>query len=230
MVDETKQDIPGWVVQKASETIRRWQEQNKPLIDKMNEKFKGYKITSGSDENGKPKGQDRGRRGTEYLFDTKSAGRWQILIGRKPNWSPPPNLEDWQRAEIQKNLTINQRLEEQIASPQEANHQQAMRFLVANWSILREIFYPLEIQNVQAAPAVFFEVEFSNNDRADIIGVGPDGRYIILEIGKGGKSSQIERYKTDLLEMGIPEEMLIGYVVTYSFFKRQNTLVILPIF
>ncbi len=231
-MDETN-EVPKflklWMIGKASSEVEEWKVQHEREIKEIVEKLRGYKITSGLDENGRPKGRDE-RIGIDYQFGTAAEGEWRILIEKNLNYSPPSDLEDWQRVRIEKNLTVNQRLKEQAHSQQEKPYQKVIKFLVANWEVLRGIFYPLEVENTQPKPAVFFEVSLSNNDILDVVGIGPDGRYLILEIGKGRKESQIEKYKADLLNMGIPEQMLTGFMVMPSFSAEKNTLVISKIF
>lgn len=208
---------------RALEAIENWREKHHWELTKREEILKGYRITEGVDEEGKPRGTDRGNMGIEYRFKTVRQGNWQILISEPIEYIPPPVLEDYQRAKILKKLTTRQ-IFPQPTSQEEAKHQRVVDFFQANWEVLAGIFYPLEVEKT-ADLVGFSEVEL-NGRRLDFIGIGPDGRYIVLEIGKGGKALQLEGYKQDLIKMGIPEQMIMAFRVSYSQSSWGITLIV----
>lgn len=61
-----------------------------------------------------------------------------------------------------------------------------MDFLATNWGKIYRIFYPLN-PDKRTTPLCFTEVELKEYGRADFIGIDPDGKIIIVEVGKGGK-------------------------------------------
>jgi len=184
----------------------------------------GYQIVGGLDENGKPKETDRGEMGIEYQFVTVWQGDWQVLVKKDMKYTPPPDLKE--RAGILRDLTFNQ-AGCGVRSWEEKMHQRVINFFAANWPILAPIFYPIEIDQGEGPELVgFSEVYLGSVGRADFVGIGPDGRCLIFEVGKGGKGSQIERYRQNLVKMGVPEEMIMGFTINYSSTARQTKLTI----
>jgi len=174
---ETSGDIPEFlkprVKQRAVEEIQRWKDARSDLLEKRKETLRGYIITSGLDK----EGLKRGNMGMEYQFETVGRGKWQVLVGEKMEYSSPPDLESWRRAEIARDLTINQSLG-QTVSGQENPQMRAVNFLEANWSRLAGIFSPAQKEGVES-------MSFSNVRLGgvvlDFVGVGPDGRYMVLK-------------------------------------------------
>jgi len=233
-MSEIKGDLPPFLKpraeQRAEEEIQRWKEARRQLLEKIEKVLREYRIVGGLDKNGKPEGTDKGKMGMEYQFETAGQGRWQVLVGKKMEYTPPPDLEDWQRAEIERDLTINQALGG-VSSGQEQAHQRVINFLAANWKTLAGIFYPIEIEQTEGIePVGFSEVYLAGRERADFLGIGPDGRYLVFEVGRGGKQPQIEKYRQGLVKMEVPEEMIMGFTINYSQAARQTTLLIRQVF
>lgn len=77
----------------------------------------------------------------------------------------------------------------------EEEHLKTILFFSKNWGRLRTAMYPFLIPG-SIPPICFSEVVLDerNNHRADFIGLGPDGRAFIIEVGRRGKSSQVQGY------------------------------------
>ena len=230
-MSEIREDLPPFlkphVEQKAMAEIEEWEKARWGLLKKREKFLEDYRISRGLDEEGKPQGEDKGNMGVEYKFETTGKGKWQVFLGKNTECTPPPDLEDWQRAAIERDLTINQALGKTVFG--QGNPQMlAVNFLEANWKTLAGIF-----SSGQAATGV--EVKSFTNVRVggteiDFLGIGPDGRYIVFEVGRGGKASQIERYRQDLVKMGVPEEIIMGFTINYSPAERQTTLLVMQSF
>jgi len=220
---EVNRDIPEFLKsraeQKAREVIEGWKKARSGLLEKRGKILEEYKIISGLDK----EGVDRKGMGMEYQFETVGRGKWQVLVGEKIEYSPLPDLESWRRAEIARDLTINQFLG-QTVSGQENPQMRAVNFLEANWSELAGIFSPAQKEGVES-------MSFSNVRLGgvvlDFVGVGPDGRYMVFEISRPGRESQIEQHRQALIDLGIPEGMITVFSVNYSPAARQTTLLII---
>jgi len=222
---EVSRDIPEFLKpraeQKAKEEIQRWEEARSGLIEKRRKILEAYKIISGLDK----EGVDRKGMGIEYQFETAGQGRWQVLVGKgkEMKYSSPPELENWRKAEIARDLTINQTLG-QTVSGQENSQMRAVNFLEANWNKLAGIFSPEEKASSPNLES-FTNVKLGSV-AVDFIGVGADGRYMVFEIAKAGRKSQAEQYQQALINLGVPEKMITVFSVNYSTAARQTALLI----
>jgi len=221
---EVSRDIPEFLKskakQRAKEEIKRWEKARSGLLEKRGKILKEYKIISGSDK----EGVDRKGMGIEYQFETAGQGKWQVLVGKgkEMKYSPPPELEDWRKVEIARDLTVNQVLG-QTVSWQENPRRRVVNFLEANWNKLAGIFSPTQEGCVELAS--FSSVRISGVE-VDFVGLRTDGRYIVFEISRPGRESQINQYRQALIDLGIPEEMIRSFRVTCSAATNQTTLLI----
>jgi len=226
-MNEISEDLPPFlkprVEQKARAEIEEWEKVRRGLLEKREKFLEGYRISGGLDEGGKPRGEDKGNMGVEYKFETAGKGKWQVFVGKNTEYTPPPDLEDWQRAAIEKNLTLNQALGQTVFG--QGNPQMlAVNFLEANWKTLAGIF-----SSGQATTGV--EVKSFTNVRVggtviDFLGIGPDGRYIVFEVARPGRASQIKQWQQALRGLKIPEEMVIAFRIQCSAAAAQTTLLI----
>lgn len=203
----------------ALEEIKNWKKKHSSELKKREKILAGYKTKE-------MKKTDRRRMGMEYRLETPHQGTWQIFISPPIEYKPPPALRPYRIVEILRDLTKGQSIPPEVAQD-EKRHRRVINLFQVNWPELAEIFYPLAVEKA-VEPVGFSEVKLTGG-RADFIGIGPDGRYIILEIGKGGKTPQIEEYKQSLKNMGIPEEMIMTFKVSYSSAHQQTTLIITPV-
>jgi hypothetical protein len=226
-MNEIREDLPPFLKphaeQKARAEIEEWEKARRGLLEKREKFLEDYRISKGLDEEGKPRGEDKGNMGVEYKFETTGKGKWQVFLGKNTEYTPPPDLEDWQRAAIERDLTINQALG-QTVSGQRDPQMLAVNFLEANWKTLAGIF-----SSGQAATGV--EARSFTNVRVggtviDFLGIGPDGRYIVFEVAKPGRESQIEQWQRALRGLGIPEEMVTVFRIQCSAAATQTTLLI----
>jgi len=221
---EVSRDIPEFLKpraeQKAKEEIQRWEEVRSGLIEKRRKILEAYKIISESDK----EGVDRKGMGIEYQFETAEQGRWQVLVGKgkEMKYSPPPELENWRKAEIARELTINQALGETV-SKQRSSQMRAVNFLEANWGELARIFSLAQKESVE--PMSFSNVRLGGVV-LDFVGVGSDERYMVFEIVRPGRESQINQYRQALINLGIPEKMIAVFSVNFSPAARQTTFLI----
>jgi len=225
---ELKADLPSFLKSRAKERvgkeIEEWKSARGSLLEKRKDFLEEYQISGGLDEKGKPKGVDRGNMGIEYQFETAGQGKWQILLGAKKKYASLPKLESWQRTEIEKRLTVNQKIG-QTVSKQKNPQMRAINFLEANWKILAEIFSSKQ-EEASVEAKSFTKVNLSDVT-IDFIGLGTDGRYMIFEMGKsGGESRQIERSRQALANLGIPKETIACFRINYSPAAGKNTLLI----
>jgi hypothetical protein len=135
---------------------------------------------------------------------------------------PSCSLESWRRAKIARDLTINQALG-QTVSEQENLQMRAVNFLEANWSELAGIFSPAQLGGIK--PVSFSNVRLGRT-MVDFVGIGPDGQYMVFEISRPGRESQIEQQRQALIDLGIPEGMIKIFRVNCSAAANQTTLLI----
>lgn len=166
--------------------IKKWEDAGGNLLTKRN-------IIEGLNKEGKPQRIDRGKMGIEYQFETRKQGKYQVLLGEgTEKHSCPPVLKNGQRAEIERDLTINQALG-QTVSEQENPQIRVVNFLEAKWSELAGIFS--SEKTVSPSNLRSFTNMRVGSMLVDFIGVEADGRYMVFEIAKPGRKSQAGQHR-----------------------------------
>jgi len=159
-----------------------------------------------------------GQKGLKVEIFVSDLGEYRFPISR---------LEDEKRREIEEILQKRQVVYRPRIS--EAAHRLVIEILGENWRNLVANFYPLQVGG-NFNLVCFSEVSLGGL-RIDLLGVGPDGRFLILEIGKKGKEFQLERYRNLLeKELGIPEDLIMGFKVYYRSFRKNLSLSIKKVY
>lgn len=147
---------------------------------------------------------------------TKGAGQWLTTINPDVDMflfpqAPLPPSDINSIAEL---LTIQQ--SPYIPSGGEKPHADAINFLMRNWKELRFDMYPQRPKDT-VPPYRFSEVlvDSSSNVRADFVGIGPDGRIIVIEFGVSGKHEQVLGYKAALEKLFDDFDISITPMVAY---------------
>lgn len=133
----------------------------------------------------------------------------ESMFGSKP-------MDENLFANVSKLLADRQR--PYIPGVAEEEHLKTIHFFSKNWDRLRTVMYPFLIPG-NIPPACFSEVvlDEENNHRADFIGLGPDGRAFIIEVGKRGKSSQVLGYIESFRKLFDDQVSASPLVAYYSF-------------
>jgi hypothetical protein len=135
----------------------------------------------------------------------------------------------------------------QKAKPQstEEKRQKALDFLAANWQQIVKIFYqnPDQIETTANLPC-FTEVKLLDNSNISFIGIGPDGKLIVIDI-QPNNSNQRKNFNDYLTAINrliqnlsrplhisppeITEDNLVVYSLMPNFTSKENNLLITPI-
>jgi hypothetical protein len=165
---------------------------------------------------------NKGEWGKKYEVSTSGGLKVKIFVSKLGEYRfPTSQLEDCERREIEEILQKRQVVYRPRTS--EADHRLVIETLRENWRNLVAIFYPLKVSG-NFNLVCFSEVSLRGL-RIDLLGVGPDGRFLILEIGKKGKEFQLERYRNLLEEeLGIPKDLIMGFKVYYKPVRKNLSL------
>ncbi len=152
----------------------------------------------------------------EISGETKGSGRWITTITPEVDMFlfPPAALTPQETNNIAEVLTIRQ--SPYIPSGGEKPHADAINFLFRNWKELRFDMYP-ERPKDTIPPYRFSEVlvDPHSNKRADFVGIGPDGRIIVIEFGVDGKYPQVKGYKDALENLFSGFDISVNALVAY---------------
>lgn len=218
---EPQTDVPIFLIE---DMLLNWRQKHAIALQMLSERRNGYLI----DEI--PEGIGRGNMGIEYSFVTSNKGKWQIFIQPQIEYQPSTIGQD-ALGRISQELEVRQKINNEHQIPEEIKHQKALDFLAANWQKIFSIFYPLAPEG-EITPSCFTEVNLNEYGTADFIGVGPDGKIIIVEIGKGGKSQQVNRYRDGLIDLStslgfqLNERDVSVYTLIYSSRSEGTRLMI----
>lgn len=185
-----------------------------------------------------------------YTFSTRAGGNWQVLLDS--NALIQADQQAYNTA-VDNHIPHLDRFQDFSMFPQvfgkndkKAWHDRQTQLFAANWNTLAALLYD-DSAPIPAQLPCFTEVNLGNGfGHADFIGIGPDGRFVIIEFGKGkldadkfvvggGKSKQVCGFRDGLREMLAANEprqpeRIISPLVAYYDQDEQGTnhLVIHP--
>lgn len=127
--------------------------------------------------------------------------------------------------------TLTDRQHPYIPEAGEEEHLSTVLFLSKNWEKLMRNFYLFGIKG-SIQPVSFTEVVLNdnNNHRADVVGLGPDGRVFIIEVGRRSKSSQVQGYIDSFRELFEDRVSATPLVAYYSSTPHGRTIHVKPPF
>lgn len=150
------------------------------------------------------------------ITGTTRVGKWITTVTPDVEMFLFPSLELFPSEvnNIAELLTIRQ--SPYVPKGGEKPHADAINFLMRNWKELRFDMYP-ERPKDTIPPYRFSEVfvDPESNKRADFVGIGPDGRIIVIEFGVDGKHEQALGYKGGLERLFSDFEVSITAFVAY---------------
>lgn len=212
-----------------------WRIRNKALILQIAQRRNLFKVSDPIPLNS---GKDYDRMGIQYSVEAGEK-KWNVFIHPDIQFSPMPSPTPFTPAfEIRQDLTQLTAPPEKL-SPTALQRQQTVDFLAANWSQLVRIFYQKPTDEAPANLPCFTEVKLNNGETVAFIGIGPDGKIVIIDIYDPKNPKNFNDYLNQInsllknlahpLKLSLTEidpKNLSVYSISSSFTNSANNLII----